>query len=774
MTPRCLEFCALVTLVLGVGLGCSSASGDKPAPKPVALPQGAQVFRYGIDPKQTISAAPFPNDLYRGADGVTLAPLASDSTYATLATPESLGALDAVIKGRPGFGFAQPIQLFATEEIDLASVTGHVHLVAVDGPEKGREVALETWWSPLAKALSFFPAPGEWIMPDSTYVLVVNAGVKSKSGKVIGAPLELGDVLISEPVNPAAVTAWERAAPLRGWLAAGNEVPVIATAFRVEPSLAPLAAMLATIAATKLDAPTRALRYDAKAGKMIDGASYQGAELDGFFGVPAPPFDKNPGSWDGGDRERASAISGKPYAAGSFRGHIGKVALGSMVVPSFNMISKGNLPKVAPLSIVNGVAETKLKAMVPITLYLCENHLKSAANLPIAIFNHGGTATRNNATALAIMNCQVGIATLAADLPFHGGRSETALVGDKVVPIRADVQSDLTGLNQGDPGFVADGVGDEAGADATVGNLFGLNVRLAPDVIEANLLTVPAELAALVKLVREGDWSAFHPGISFDGKAIFLEGLSFGTTFTTGFLALSDDWRGAIGSTGSGHSLRANPTVAPSNGDLASQVIQGVLGLKSTAEELQLGAYRDPVGGLYSWLAERGDSMAFAPYVLRHRKTKSARNIVHTGDSWDETLSSPAQLRYNAALGLEVLTSDGWKLDATVPGAAGVKAKAAAAKTSANVTFDGVTHTAAIFYNAESCHPQLITPLCAKTFKKEYPPIVALAAKDVKVTVAPICAIHAQGIALFQPLLGGTGPGPIVPPSGDCATVYGK
>jgi hypothetical protein len=750
--------------------GCRSKD-DEPPPR-AQLPEGVQVFAFGVDPGQTISLAPFPNDLYRGPNGVTLAPLGSDPRYATLAKSKVLAMLDGAIAGRPGFGFAQPIQLFASQPVDLASLAGRVHLVAMDGPEKGREVALEAWWSPTASALSFFPAPGDWLMPDTRYVLALDAGVTTDKGERIGAPAALGDMLAATAPSGAEV-AWERAGPLRSWVAK-RPVPVIATTFRTEPSLPPLQAMLATVAVAKLESPTRASRYDAKAGKMIDGPSVTGADLDGYFGVPASPFENNPGSWHSGSRSSAAVIGGKPYQGGTYRGKIAKVVHGSVVVPAFNVAASGMNIAAAPLTIENGKAVAKLSAVVPITLYLCEPHLKSAASLPVAVFTHGGSATRNDATPLAVMNCQLGIATIASDLPFHGGRGETVLVGDRVLPTRIDELNTLTGLKLGDAGFVGDGVGDALGADVTVGNLFGLEASFSPAIIEANLLTISAELAALVRIVREGNWSALHDGLSFDAKAIHLESLSFGSTFTTGYLALSDEWRGAIGSSGSGHVLSANLTVAPNNANLASNIVAGLLGLKTTAAELGEGAYRDPVVGLLSWLAERGDSMAFAPYVLRHRQGKAARSIVHSSNSWDETLSSMSQLRYNAAMGFEVLEVDGFKIDSTIPGSDKLTAKSAAAKTTANVAFDGVNHTAALFYYGESCHAELITPICSKGYKKQYPPVVALDAKDVKVSLSPICALHAQGIAFLQSLAGGAGVGSIAPPAGDCAAVYGK
>jgi hypothetical protein len=757
--------------VLGNTLACG---GEDTLADDVTLPAGREVFAYGIDPTQTITKGPFPSDLYRSDAGIELAPLGSDSTYAALADAKALALLDGAIQGRPGFGFAQPIQLFASEEVDLASLEGRVHLMAVDGPEAGREVAVEAWWSRLANALTFFPAAGDYLMPDSTYVLALDPGVTTKSGETIGGTRAMAEVL-SATRRDASGTAWDRAAALRTYVAEKG-VPVVATTFRTEPSLPPLQAMLAAVAEAELPKPTRELRYDSKSMTMVEGESFEGAALDTLFGVPAAPFATNPGSWSEGGRDDASAIASAPYQAGSVRGKVGKVVFGSVTVPAFNSKKSGTKAEPSALRIDAGVAQAELQAMVPVTVFLCEEHLANPKAIPVAVFTHGGTATRNNATPLAAMNCEAGVATIAHDLPFHGGRSLAARVGERIVPRQPDDLNELTGLSAKDAGFVPDGVGDPAGADSTVGGLFALANNLDPNVIEANLLTIPAELAAIVRLLGEGDWSAFHPGLTFDGERVFLENLSFGTTFTTGYLALSDDWRAAIGSTPSGHILGANLTVAPSNASLAGTVVRTVLGIASTPEEVATGVYHDPVGGLFSWLAERGDSMAFAPYVLRHRPSKIARNIVQSGNSWDETLSSPAQLSYNAALGLPVLESEGWTLDPTVPGASSVTATKAEAETKANVTYQGVTHSAAVFYNSQSCHAQLITPICKKRFAKAYPPVVELPASEVEasIRVSPICSIHAQGIRALDSLVGDSEVATIVPPSGTCDDVYGK
>ncbi len=762
-------------------LTCSTlvaCGGDETTPTPAGpkFPTGADAFAFGIAPDQTISAAPFPNDLYRGAAGVELAPLGDDPLMAASASAEALAMLDARIAGRPGFGFAAPITLHTTEAVELDSFAGKAHLVALDGPEVGREVVLVRHAADDARRVTFFPAAGDYLMPDTSYAFALDAGVKTATGKPIGAPAGFVRAM-SEAPKAEELAGWERLAATRAWVESQEALPVLAFVFRTEPSRAPLEAMLAAVAKAPLVAPTRALRYDAQADAMIDGESIEGAAaLDAFYGVPEAPFEHNPGSWDSGSRARAAAISGAPYTGGTFRGKVGKVVHGSVRVPVFNGVASGDDVKASPLLVADGVAKSSLEALVPITLFLCEEHLTAKAEkLPLVVFTHGGTGTRNAASPIATMACELGAATLSYDLPFHGGRSERVLrPGGVVVPAQGDDLNQLTGLARGEPGFVPDGVGDPSGADKTVGPLFGINDGLDPALIEANLLTIPAELVAIARIAKEADFSAFHAGLSFDPARLFHVSLSFGSSFTTGAHALTSEFRAVVGSTAAGNIFGASLTVAPSNAELAGTIVQALLGLSTSAEDLALGAYLDPAAGLVAWLAERGDSMAFAPYVLRHRDFASGLDILHSGDSWDPTLAAAAQLQYNAAVGFEVLTSPGFEPDASMPGADSLLTEPADNEgVSANVTFGGIASSAAIFYNSEPCHSELISPLCTKVWQTQYPPAKPLADEDVAVKISPICGLHAQALAFLGSLLAGEPHAKVLPPVGDCQSVYG-
>ena len=147
-------------------------------------------FVFGTDPAQTVSLAPFPNDLYVAADGtLDVAPLASDPILSTLAKPEILTSWDAQIDLRKGFGSGMPIWLFASSgsAADLASFADKVEIVVLDGPEKGRTVKPQIFWSAPAGALGVFPAWGDYLMAESTVAVIVRAGGKDSEGEAFEA-----------------------------------------------------------------------------------------------------------------------------------------------------------------------------------------------------------------------------------------------------------------------------------------------------------------------------------------------------------------------------------------------------------------------------------------------------------------------------------------------------------------------------------------------------------------------------------------------------------
>ncbi|TNF31268.1 MAG: hypothetical protein EP329_12605 [Deltaproteobacteria bacterium] len=760
--------------------GSTTDTGADVSEDTTTPPAADAIFAFGTDPAQTISAAPFPNDLYLSSGKVALASLADDEAMASVASAATLTRFDGLIADKTGFGFGTSVYFPMATEPDLASFDGKVHIVALDGPEAGREVAASVFWYAPTGWLGVVRAFGDYQVPGTQYAVFVEAGVTA-GGVAVEAPAAVAELLgetAPTEAGPAALyTAW---APLRAWLAdAGKSAAdvVVATVYTTEATVPFATKLFAAADAFTLEAPTRDLRWDADGGAWEQAAVLAGTDLDGYFGTPGGDFPTTPGTWDGSRQEAAKVgASGQPYTGGTVHARIGAVLNGTLVVPAFNWAIEDGEPQNRGWRFAaDGTPTTDVKAYVPFTIFLCASQVDAPSDLPVAIATHGGGGHRSEMLTFAVANCLDDVATIAVDLPFHGGRiKKTYRAEDKaLLPSRPDTFNAYTGLNEGDAGFVPDLMGDGGGPTETVGPLFALPQSVHPAVAAANTAQISVENHMVARYLRDADWSAVLTDLSFDGDFIFHEGLSFGASFTTMSLAMTDDFRGVVSSVSSGQMLTENLPVAPTNAMLAAGFMRSVLGMPATIEELNAGAWQDPTLATLQWLAQLGDPSGYAPFVMRHRPSGKAMSILAFGDSWDETLYTSSQLSMHAATGFAVYTHGAdWTLDATVVGADTVAATAWSAPTSGNVTFGDVTHSAAMFYWSKSCHAETIVPICTQRYEHPHPPVTALAEKNVY--ASPVCEMHGAIRDFVASLLGdATSVGTLAAPGGSCDDLYG-
>jgi len=550
---------------------------------------------------------------------------------------------------------------------------------------------------------------------------------------------------------------------------------LVGSVFKTESTMDYLATILEGLDTYTLSTPTRAVRWDPETSTMLEGAPTTGEALTAYFGETSGRFVDRPGRWSGGSRDDVALMEGssEPYRGGTLHKGIAEVHHGSILVPALNFAAEDAALKNTGLSFDNGSLTWSLEAMVPFTLFLCEGHVDDPSNLPLAIFTHGGTSDRTDAIGYATLNCLEGVATLAADMPFHAGRSATALdaAGKVILPSRIDTYNIYTDLTDEDAGFVPDHVGDNPGAVDTAGNLFGIAYSNDPLVMEANLLMFSLDTYVLIRHVGESDWSGIREGLSFDTENLFHDSLSFGTTLTTALWAGTSAFKAIFNGVGAAYLYSANLTVAPSNGRLASSVVQPLLGLKSSPAELQQGAYMDPIVAMIQWLSQRGDSVGYAPYVLRHREVAGDVAVLGVGNSWDETLSSWAQYTYNVAFGYEYFRAEpDWSIDPSITGVpADLGTPMGDTAASGNMSFGDRSYTAGMYFSAASCHALQVKPVCVQTYMLEYPPITDLPEKVV--FDSPICAYQNQARHFLKTAMAGAAE--IVAPSGDCESLYG-
>lgn len=752
-----------------------SAGGDTVTPV-----EPDEVFAFGLDPAQTISAAPFPNDLYLSGGKVALAPLGDDPVYAQLAAGSALALYDQEIAARSGFGSNTAVYFPMAAEPDLASFAGKVHIVTLAGPEAPREVRAKLWWFPEAQALGVMADFGDYQVAGSRYAVFIDAGVKTAAGATIEPPADFTTVIASTaPSGASAAVTAARAlwADARAALGEDGPTPVIGTVYTTEDVLAYGQKVVDAVAAAPLEAPTLRIGWDAGASSFITATPVEEADFDGYFGVPAAPFLTNPGAWGEGSRARAADLGGAAYAGGSLHHGFGRVINGSIAAPSFNLKVDGDTVVAAAHRFDgDGKLVTDVTTLVPFTLWLCASQLADPSNLPIAVATHGGTGHRSEMSSFANANCLNGVATIALDLPFHGGRTSMTWLADQglQVSIQKDDDNAFTGLHRGDAGFVPDQIADNGGTTETAGGLFALPQSLDPTVVEANTMQISIDSLFLLRLLADGDWSAVQAGLSFDAGHVYHESLSFGTSYSTMAMALSDAWRGIVSSVGSGRIVSANLLIAPANALLAASFLNAVLQLHLDLPRLIMAPWETPIIGLVQWLAERGDPLTWAPFVLRHRPTTKAMSVLSFGDSWDETLYGPAQISYNEAFGFEALTSDpSWQVDPTMPAAAAVEATPfpSESTTKDNVVYDGIAHTAALFYWGKSCHTLVMAPVCTQRHEQPSPPIVEL---DPPLSYeSPVCAIHGAIAGFIASLQAAGATGEVSAPTASCDAVYG-
>ena len=623
------------------------------------------------------------------------------------------------------------------------------------------------------------------MMANSTYAVLLLEGLKSTEGEAISPHPNMAMLLGAEsPEDAAYANAYVSFEGLRTWLASEDATLepasiLAATVFTTEDAMSYGTKVFEMLDAFPLEKLTRMIGWDQDNALMVEAPVIEGEGLKDYFGTPEAPFDINPGGWTQWRRDRASSQTsdGLPYAGGQFQTGIGKVINGSALgpAPTFAMVD-GALQNVPMATNAQGEPSYSMKAMIPFTLYLCDSHLEEASNIPVAVFTHGGDSHRSAAVPWTTLNCKLGIATLTYDTLFHGGRILPLAddTGEIVLPARPDESNEFTGLSIEDEGFVPDYAGDPAGGPETVGQVFALPLQLNPGIAEGNLIMMAGDTHIMTRYLKEGDWSDLHEGLSFDPERVVHEGLSYGTSFTTPVLALTQNYAAEVWSVGSGAMVTANLLTAPSNAELAAGFVRFTLGLATKADELMTSAWLDPVIGILQWLSQRGDPIAYAPYVLRHRTDNYELPILASGASWDHTLFAGAQMTFGKAMGFPIYSAgETWPLDPTQPGIEMVDVTPFAGDAlSANISFGERTHTAAIFHSASSCHSMQVRPLCAIDHELQYPPIVTLESPLVEDGPGLVCELQHQSLAFLSSFMDPSREIEIIAPGGTCEALY--
>jgi len=175
------------------------------------------------------------------------------------------------------------------------------------------------------------------------------------------------------------------------------------------------------------------------------------------------------------------------------------------------------------------------------------------------------------------------------------------------------------------------------------------------------------------------------------------------------------------------------------------------------------------VVALHQWLSERGDPSGYVPYILRHRKDGESIELLNTGNSWDQTLSSFAQLSFDAGLGIPVYRyGDAWTLDEGLPHGKDFGEPYGGSPIVRNADYNGIKHTAGMFYSNSSCHGLMSAVFCSRNYELSYPPLVPLS--ELVVTESPVCAYQTMAREFLRSAL--MGEPVIIAPGGTCEELY--
>ncbi|RMH41790.1 MAG: hypothetical protein D6689_10080 [Deltaproteobacteria bacterium] len=413
--------------------------------------------------------------------------------------------------------------------------------------------------------------------------------------------------LTTVPSDPAVAAVQASVRPLLEALDADTRAEVAAaTVFTTESVTAEMVALREAAAA----APPVV--------SAVEVVGPDAAALDALFGAQDP--DATPGWLLGMTRPQ-------PH------GHIAAVVHGDIALPNFLAAEPNVAGRIefdaAGAAVVKGTQSVRFTLVLPKTA-------TDYANLPVVIYVHGINRTRIDMLVEADTAAARGMATLAIDAPYHGSRSSTA----------GDGRNDLTG------DAVPDGFGDLEGLFPSV-NFFHLVASggvpaYHPAAMRDNLRQAAAEICALAAFVVSGDPSPIDAALvaaGLPGKLSFAPRVgilseSFGAMLATVALAVDPNLvAGSVWSIAAGFPYPAMLHSANFSGTFAGVVFSpfDVTARVALGDPIR-GARFEPIVMLYDTAIERGDPLAFAPYLvagsLRGGSGPHLMMTMSWGDEW--------------------------------------------------------------------------------------------------------------------------------------------
>ncbi len=555
------------------------------------------VFEPTAEPMD-FGAVPFPDALYRDADGVIQ--LGEIPGEAGSISGEFFESLRAGLREIDGFGASSPVFFGVDGEIDASSLPSgpaesvregaSVFLVDVDAasPDAMTRIPADVHWSPTNRWLSIRPADGHPLHEGRSYAAVVTSSVRGADGLALSPGETFAAVrdATAEPSDAMQARAWRAYRSVFAGLAAAG-VPTASivglATFRVQSASDDLADARTLVRAQA--APTVSIERVAS-----------GAALDTLLGMP---IDMRPG---------------RDVEGGVAHGHIGWVVDGTFSSPQLGSPAPfvhGSWSRNA-----DGALIVRRNEDVWFTLVLPAG---ATADLPLVVFQHGLGNDRSQVFAIADTLAAAGYAVLAIDIPFHGmrARASSPEALDGAHAFGETEGADLYGDISGNPSYVEYvGVFDEEG-DYPAFHPFYPRDSFRQSVVDLFAAVDMIERSDLTDVTTATDGPAM---LSFDDGQIGFVGVSLGGILGTMFVAAEPRVGCAVLNVTGGNLTRLvelsagfNPTFFP--------ILFPKLGLSYTdIDYANESPSHYPTVALYQTLLDRGDSMTFAP-ALEMRET---------------------------------------------------------------------------------------------------------------------------------------------------------
>lgn len=630
MHPSSLRFTFLSALPLALLLSFGCGDDDGPSVDS-GTPDGAMpsTFRARFEPvadPMPWGVAPFPDDLYLGADGRVA--LGTYPSEAMSGFPRYVESLRDTLGELDGFGITSPVYFPIDGDVDPASLPddgdslladASVFLLDADpaSPTAFQRVPIQARWVPAHRAIALRPADGHALREGGRYAAVATSAVRSVAGEPLTAAASFAALrdASARPTDSLLGEAWDRYEPVLASLATeGTPRETIAAlaVFRTQTITDELALVRTALWAE--DAPVPVIE-SVISGEALDALLGTPTEEGVGFGIPG----------------------GLPHES------IGWLVQGSFEAPWYLDAREGVH---GPFERDGDTIRIKRTETVPFTIAIPRG---ASGPLRVVIFQHGLSSDRSDGLGLAETVCGAGWALAMIDAPFHGLR---ALGPDP------DTRNRFTGET------APDGFGDKRGAAVVVDfaglqDILGDLVDFHPVYFRDAMRQSAADLLAFTRTLRGADWSGLVAeddtlaGVSFADERIGFVGYSLGGIIGTLFAASEPEVGAAVLAFTGGAIVHAVAESPAFNGAYLPQLFP-LMGLEISEldyDTLHPSFY--PELALWATLFDRGDSLGYAR-ALRRTDT----HVLVTMARHDETLPNVNTESLARALGAPMLGGD--------------------------------------------------------------------------------------------------------------------